>query len=72
MSRDLTKAQFAAKCKKLGFTPTGVMGYYILPDAPSTHVSILNAGPRRRAQLAYLIKQNALAAGTAEFAKDPR
>lgn len=63
MSRDLTQAQFDAKCKKLGFVRQGFLGYYALPSSRSrpkdVHVSVWNAGSRRRSQLAYLIEQDA-------------
>jgi hypothetical protein len=54
--RDMTKAQFQAACKKHGFVKEPFMGYYRLPSG--TSVSIWNAGPSRREQLAYLIQQN--------------
>lgn len=57
MSRDLTQAQFEAKCKALGFAKQGFLGYYKLARS-SVCVSIANAGPRRRSQLAYLIEQD--------------
>ncbi len=57
--RDLSKAQFDAKCKRLGFVPQKVLGYYKLANS-NTCVSVGNAGPRRRAQLAYLIEENAM------------
>lgn len=52
MCRDMTKSQFAAAARRAGFTPRGFMGYYALPCG--VEVSILNAGDRRRDQLAYL------------------
>ena len=52
--RDLTMPQFAAACERAGFRPEGFMGYYRLPVPTHTCVSVLNAGPRRRDQLAYL------------------
>lgn len=57
MTRDLTKAQFDAMVKKLGFQPQGFMGYYRLP-IPGKHycVSAWNGGKRRRDQLAYLVE----------------
>ncbi len=56
MRKDMTKAEFDAACKRRNFTPGGFMGYYHLPlDRGSVMVSILNAGPTRREQLAYLI-----------------
>lgn len=59
-SRDLTKAQFDAACERRGFKRTGFMGYYEI--GYNTSVSVLNAGRRRRDQLAYLIRE----AGKAE------
>lgn len=53
-TRDLTLAQFAAACERGGFRPEGFFGYYILPVPGQVAVSILNAGPTRREQLAYL------------------
>lgn len=57
MQRDMSKAQFDKECKRYGFKPTGFLGYYSLPNTP-THVSVLNAGPRRRSRLAYLIREH--------------
>lgn len=55
--RDITKKQFDAACKKWGFEPIGFMGYYRLPKPyDNTLVCKFNAGKRRRAQLAYLIR----------------
>lgn len=56
--RDLSVAQFEKKCREYGFTRDGFLGYFNLgiPNQ-SVHVSILNAGPKRRSQLAYLIQQ---------------
>jgi hypothetical protein len=62
MTRDLTRAQFWAACERAGFTRTEVsfMGYYRLaPPFQNTSVSILNAGDRRRDQLAYLHAEQA-------------
>lgn len=56
MSRDITQTQFDAACKRHGFKPRGVMGYYLMPDGSSS-ASVWNAGPTRREQLAYLIQQ---------------
>ena len=56
--RDLSQAQFEAKCAKLGFKAQGFMGYYDLGiPGHSWHSSVLNAGPRRRRQLAYLLDE---------------
>lgn len=59
--RDMTQKQFDEACKRYGFESTGgFMGYYKLaPPCDNVHVSILNAGSNRRAQLAYLIKEQA-------------
>ena len=54
-SRDMSQKQFEAECKRLGFKEDGFMGYYDIGSG--RHVSIYNAGKRRRAQLAYLIQQ---------------
>ena len=54
-ARDMSQAQFDQECKKLGFEPEGFWGYYKVVGG--WRVSILNAGTRRRAQLAYLIQQ---------------
>ncbi len=56
MAKDMSKAQFDAACKRYGFRQCGFMGYYSLPGHPAL-VSVLNAGHRRREQLAYLIQQ---------------
>ena len=55
-AKDMTKAQFRTACEKYGFKPQLFLGYYELPGT-NTQVSILNAGNRRRDQLAYLIQQ---------------
>ena len=64
--RDLTKAQFDAACARHGFTwDGGIFMYYDVGH--NVHVSILNAGTNRRAQLAYLIRESEKAANrTAE------
>ena len=54
--RDMTRKQFEAACERRGFKPEGFMGYYFTPSGFS--ISALNAGPNKRAQLAYLIKEN--------------
>jgi hypothetical protein len=51
----MSQAAFARECEKRGFRGHGVLGYYDVGH--NTSVSILNAGPRRRDRLAYLIKQ---------------
>jgi hypothetical protein len=53
--RDMTKAAFDAACERRGFQPQGFMGYYSLGGDTVALVSVLNAGPRRRDRLAYLI-----------------
>jgi len=56
MTRDMTKEQFKSACKRRGFRPANFGGgYYELGDG--LQVFIHNAGPIRRQQLAYLIKQ---------------
>lgn len=57
MQRDMTKGQFRKECERYGFKPTGFLGYYRLPDV-AVEVSVLNAGSRRRSQLAYLIREH--------------
>ncbi len=62
MTRDLTRTQFVAALKRGGFGPEGIFGYVRLPEPYShTTVSLLNAGTRRRDQLAYLHSQHARA-----------
>lgn len=57
-SGDFSEAVFQKRLKEYGFRPRW-MGYYSLPaDGHNTRVCILNAGPTRREQLAYLIQQN--------------
>lgn len=54
---DMTKRQFLAVCKRLGFEPQGFMGYVKTPSG--VHVSVHNTNTtRRRTWLAYLIQQN--------------
>ena len=55
----MSQAAFARECEKRGFRGHGVLGYYDVGH--NTSVSILNAGPRRRDRLAYLIKQSHVA-----------
>lgn len=52
--RDMSQREFDAACIRRGFKKGYMLGYYELPSG--LHVSILNARPTRRAQLAYLIK----------------
>ena len=54
-SRDMSKAEFDRACAKYGFKSRGFLGYYSIGGG--REVSVLNAGPRRRDQLAYLIQQ---------------
>lgn len=55
--KDISKAKFRKECERYGFKPTRVWGYYALPDVP-VQVSVFNAGPSRREQLAYLIREH--------------
>jgi hypothetical protein len=57
-TRDMSQSQFDAACARRGFKRQGFFGYYDL-NIPEQRVSvsILNAGTKRRAQLAYLIRQ---------------
>jgi hypothetical protein len=64
MTRDLTERQFNAACARHGFKSRHFMGYYEVGNGLET--SVLNAGNRRRDQLAYLIQQSEKAAGEAE------
>ena len=61
MKRDLSQAQFDAQVAKLGAKRQGFLGYYELPLVPGQKgrwcVSVLNAGNRRRDQIAYLKRQ---------------
>ncbi len=68
MSRDMSKAQFAAALKRHDMTPCGFMGYVTVvkyPSGGSLQVSRHNAGENRRAQLAYLLREK-----EKELAKD--
>ena len=54
--RDLTLAQFLTAAQRHGWTPDGFAGYFTrVRGAGAVSVSVWNAGPYRRAQLAYLI-----------------
>lgn len=53
MSRDMTQKQFDEALRKRGMKPYGFMGYVNIGG--NRKVSMLNAGPRRRDRLAYLI-----------------
>lgn len=63
--RDLTGPQFAAALEKHGMTPVGrycegLVGYVNVNPTPKgggLHVYAPNAGPNRRAQLAYLLRE---------------
>ncbi len=55
MRRDLTEREFKAKLRQYGFGMVEPpLGYVKLASGP-THVSVWNAGPTRRQQLAYLL-----------------
>lgn len=70
LQRDLSRAQFIAKAKALGFAPE-FMGYWKLPT-PNEYVSIcsLNGGKRFRDRLAYLVAANARHIASGEKASD--
>lgn len=55
-TRDMSRKQFAEALKRHGMHWEGFLGYVNL-GIPAHHicVSVLNAGPSRRAQLAYLL-----------------
>lgn len=53
-TRDLTKAQFAAKVKQHGMK-FSLMGYVEVTDRCTVYR--FNAGENRRAQLAYLLRR---------------
>ncbi len=55
MTRDMTKAQFAAACRRRNFSRR-LMGYFAL-DGPLL-VYVRNVGRNRRAQLAYMIREH--------------
>ena len=58
MIKDMSKAQFTAACKRYGFKPTGILGYFDVGIAEhNLHVCAENAGARYRDQLAYLIRE---------------
>lgn len=58
MSRDMTVAQFNKALAKHGMKWTA-LGYVCVRDNGKSRVCVYpgNAGPRRRAQLAYLIRE---------------
>ena len=55
MTRDLSKREFDAACKRENFTP-GFWGFYDLACG-GVMVNVLNAGPRWRDRLAYLMRE---------------
>lgn len=59
MSRDMSKAAYQAALDKHGIKPTGFMGYMTVyrSEHGSSSVHPGNAGPKRRAQLAYLLRE---------------
>lgn len=58
--RDITQRQFDAALARHGMRKAGFMGYVdIGVPGQEIHVSVWNAGDRRRAQLAYLLRQRA-------------
>lgn len=69
MSRDMSLAQFKAALARHGMTPTGFLGYVTVfrkEGGGSTSCYPGNAGKNRRAQLAYLLREQAKA--EAEYA----
>jgi hypothetical protein len=56
MKRDMTEKQFLSACARYGFKRQGFMGYYDVGNG--LHVSVLNAGMRRRDWLSYLIRES--------------
>lgn len=61
MARDMTESQFRDALKRHGMTMTG-LGYVCVRDNGKSRLCVYpgNAGPKRRAQLAYLIRQRDL------------
>jgi hypothetical protein len=59
MRKDMTQAEFDTACERRSFVPQPFGGYYKLGES-TTRVSIYNAGPTRREQLAYLIREQSL------------
>ena len=55
MTRDMTQKQFETALKKNGISPRGFLGYHTVCKGVS--VCALNAGSRRRDQLAYLLRE---------------
>lgn len=55
MKRDLSRAQFEARCAKEGFRRAMLGYWYVLPE-DSLMVYAANAGPNRRSQLRYLLQ----------------
>lgn len=59
-TRDMSQKEFAAACKRYGFVGPSFLGYYKLaPPFSHVHVCALNAGSRRRVQLANLLQYQA-------------
>ena len=60
MTRDLTEKQFWAALRRRfpSAEPAGFLGYvrFKFPGGGNISISRLNAGPRRREQLAYLLR----------------
>lgn len=61
MTRDLTAKQFAARLAHYGMKPTGFLGYVVVYEHPGgkgrSCACAENAGPRRRDQLRYLLRE---------------
>lgn len=57
-ARDFSQREFDERCRKHGFSPAGFAGYYVISESPRRLVSVLNAGTRRRDQLAYLLRES--------------
>jgi hypothetical protein len=59
----MTKAQFVKRLAANGMVPTGFLGYVTVyrDERGSTSCYPGNAGPNRRAQLAYLLRERAKA-----------
>lgn len=56
--RDMSERQFAEALARYGMREAGFMGYVNI-NVPGHHIEVskLNAGMRRRSQLAYLLRQ---------------
>jgi hypothetical protein len=58
--RDISLRRFRELCTHEGFRPEGFMGYYDLGiPGRKVAVTVLNTGPRRRDQIAYLLRMRA-------------